>query len=315
MIENKPRVLIVDDERSNLNILGNLLVPEFDVLVATDGPSALARAAGDHRPDLILLDVIMPGMDGHEVCRRLKADPLTHDIPVIFISAMSDENDEAQGLQIGAVDYVTKPFAPAILKMRVRTHVELKRLRDHWQRLSTIDGLTQVANRRAFDDALAGAWRCAIRQQQPLALILADVDHFKAYNDHHGHAAGDTCLKTVASLMSAQVKRACDLVARYGGEEFVVLMPGVEIEGARLIAQRMCDAVRGQAIPHEHPAADGRVSVSLGVASLVPNPAKTPELLLELADQRLYDAKRAGRNQVCFGDDGVAPGPTVENPS
>jgi len=305
VIESKPRVLIVDDERSNINILGNLLVPEFDVLVATDGPSALARAGGDMRPDLILLDVIMPGMDGHEVCRRLKQDPETHDIPVIFISAMSEEDDEATGLQIGAVDYVTKPFAPAILKMRIRTHVELKRLRDHWQRLSTIDGLTQVANRRAFDDALAGAWRCGIRQQQPLALIIADVDHFKAYNDHHGHAAGDVCLKTVASLMSGQVKRACDLVARYGGEEFVCLMPGVEIEGARLIAQRMCDAVRGQGIAHDHPDADGLVSVSLGVAVIQPTPIHAPDLLVTQADQRLYEAKRLGRNRVCAGEVGV----------
>lgn len=311
MIESKPRVLIVDDERSNINILGNLLVPEFDVLVATDGPTALARAAGEMRPDLILLDVIMPGMDGHEVCRRLKDDPETHDIPVIFISAMSEEDDEATGLKIGAVDYVTKPFAPAILKMRIRTHVELKRLRDHWQRLSTVDGLTQVANRRAFDDALAGAWRCGIRQQQPLALILADVDHFKAYNDHHGHAAGDQCLKTVASLMSNQVKRACDLVARYGGEEFVCLMPGVEIDGARLIAQRMCDAVRGHRMAHEHPDVDGLVSVSLGVAAIVPDTGFSPEHLLAQADQRLYEAKRAGRNRVCSGELGEPFGPPV----
>jgi len=299
LIESKPRVLIVDDERSNINILGNLLVPEFEVLVATDGPSALRRAAGDMRPDLILLDVIMPGMDGHEVCRRLKDDPETHDIPVIFISAMSEEDDEALGLQIGAVDYVTKPFAPAILKMRIRTHVELKRLRDHWQRLSTIDGLTQVANRRAFDDALAAAWRCGVRMQHPVALILADVDHFKAYNDHHGHAAGDLCLKSVAALMSAQVKRACDMVARYGGEEFVCLMPGVDIDGARLIAQRMCDAVRQHGLAHEHPDVADKVSVSLGVAVATPTPELAPESLLAEADQRLYEAKRAGRNRVC----------------
>jgi len=311
VIDPKPRVLIVDDERSNINILGNLLVPEFDVLVATDGPTALARAAGELRPDLILLDVIMPGMDGHEVCRRLKQDPETHDIPVIFISAMSEEEDEALGLQIGAVDYVTKPFAPAILTMRIRTHVELKRLRDHWQRLSTIDGLTQVANRRAFDDALAGAWRCAIRQQQPLALVMVDVDHFKAYNDHHGHAAGDQCLKTIAGLMSRQAKRACDLVARYGGEEFVCLMPGVEIDGARLIAQRMCDAVRAHGMAHDHPSVAGKVSVSLGVAAVMPSPEDSPAALLAQADQRLYEAKRAGRNRVCSEDAGAGFGPAT----
>lgn len=301
MADPKPRVLIVDDERSNINILGNLLVAEFEVVVATDGESALARACANALPDLVLLDVMMPGMDGYEVCRRLKADPTTRDIPVIFISAMGEEDDEALGLRIGAVDYVTKPFSPAILKMRIRTHVELKRLRDHWQRLSTIDGLTQIANRRAFDDALKSAWRCAIRQQQPLALIIADVDHFKAYNDHHGHAMGDQCLQTVARVLAGQVKRACDLVARFGGEEFVCLMPGVDLEGAELVARRMWTAIREQAIPHEHPSVADTVTISIGVAVVQPAPALSPEVLLVEADRRLYEAKRAGRNRLCAG--------------
>jgi len=301
MVDPKPRVLIVDDERSNINILGNLLVPEFEVLVATDGESALARSCATALPDLILLDVMMPGMDGYEVCRRLKADPATRDIPVIFISAMGEEDDEALGLQIGAVDYVTKPFSPAILKMRIRTHVELKRLRDHWQRLSTIDGLTQIANRRAFDDTLSASWRCAIRQQQPLALIIADVDHFKAYNDHHGHAMGDHCLKQVARVLAAQVMRACDLVARFGGEEFVCLMPGVDLDGAEVVARRMCAAITEQAIPHEHPDVHGTVSISIGVAVVQPTPALAPEVLLVEADRRLYEAKRTGRNRLCAG--------------
>ncbi|QID16379.1 diguanylate cyclase [Nitrogeniibacter mangrovi] len=301
MDESKPRVLIVDDERSNINILGNLLVPEFDVVVATDGAAALNRAFAEQRPDLILLDVMMPGMDGYEVCRRLKADEATRDIPVIFISAMGEEDDEALGLQIGAVDYVTKPFSPPILKMRIRTHVELKRLRDHWQRLSTVDGLTQIANRRAFDEALASAWRCGIRLGHPLALILADVDHFKAYNDHHGHAEGDRCLYTVAQALAAQTKRACDTVARYGGEEFVCLMPGVDLAGAQTVAQRMGAAVAEAAIPHRHPIVDGTVSISIGVAVVVPSVDLAPEVLLVEADRRLYEAKRAGRNRLCAG--------------
>jgi len=307
MVDPKPRVLIVDDERSNINILGTLLVPEFEVLVATDGASALQRACGEVVPDLILLDVMMPGMDGYEVCQRLKADPNTADVPVIFISAMGEEDDEAQGLQIGAVDYVTKPFSPAILKMRIRTHVELKRLRDHWQRLSTVDGLTQIANRRAFDDGLATAWRCGIRQHQSLALIIADVDHFKAYNDHHGHAMGDQCLQTVARVLAGQVKRACDLVARFGGEEFVCLMPGVDLAGAEVIAERMCAAVTEQAIPHEHPDVQGVVSISIGVAVVIPSPALTQQALLLEADRRLYEAKRGGRNRLCAGTVDAVP--------
>jgi diguanylate cyclase (GGDEF)-like protein len=301
MVDPKPRVLIVDDERSNINILGNLLMPECEVLVATDGAGALRRAAAELPPDIILLDVVMPGMDGYQVCKRLKADAATRDIPVIFITAMGEEESEALGLQIGAVDYVTKPFSPAILKMRIRTHVELKRLRDHWRRLSTVDGLTQVANRRRFDEALTTAWRCAVRQQRPLALIIADVDHFKAYNDHHGHAAGDHCLQQVARALAGEVKRAGDLLARYGGEEFACVMPDVDVGGAESVAQRMCAAVAALAIAHEHPKVQARVSVSIGVAAVVPTAAESPDILLVGADRHLYDAKRAGRNRLCAG--------------
>lgn len=301
MIDGKPRVLIVDDERSNISLLGNLLVPDCEVLVATDGPSALRRAAADTPPDLILLDVMMPGMDGYQVCRQLKESDLTRDIPVIFITAMGEEEDEAKGLLIGAVDYVTKPFSPAILKMRIRTHVELKRLRDHWQRLSTVDALTQVANRRSFDEAFETAWRGATRQNQPLALIMADVDHFKAYNDHHGHAAGDQCLRMVAQALAREVKRAGDVLARYGGEEFACLMPDADLIGAETVARRMCDAVCALAIPHRHPEVQGLVSVSVGVAVMVPSATQEPGQLLVEADRRLYEAKRTGRNRLCAG--------------
>ena len=301
MTDDKPRVLIVDDERSNISLLGNLLQPDCEVVVATDGESALRRAAAPARPDLILLDVMMPGMDGYQVCKQLKDSDATRDIPVIFITAMGEEDDEALGLRIGAVDYVTKPFSPAILKMRIRTHVELKRLRDHWQRLSMVDALTQIANRRSFDEALDTAWRSAMRHNQPLALIMADVDHFKAYNDHHGHAAGDDCLRRVAQAMKQEVKRAGDLLARFGGEEFVCLMPEADLHGAETVGRRMCAAVTELALPHEHPAVQGTISISVGLAVLVPNSAQNPTELIIQADRRLYDAKRGGRNRLCAG--------------
>ncbi len=301
---DKPRVLIVDDERSNISILGNLLQDECDVIVATNGEAALRRASATQSgsPDLILLDVMMPGMDGYEVCRRLKEEPSTRDIPVIFITAMGAEEDEASGLRIGAVDYVTKPFSPAILKMRIRTHVELKRLRDHWQRLSTIDALTQVANRRRFDEALNVAWRHAARQQEPLALIMVDVDHFKPYNDHYGHPAGDECLRRVAAALDGEVRRAGDLLARYGGEEFACIMPAVDLDGARTVARRMCLAVRELKVPHEHPAVGGELSISVGVAAVIPSGTQGAEVLVREADQQLYEAKRGGRNRLCAGD-------------
>ena len=149
---------------------------------------------------------------------------------------------------------------------------------------------------------LSGTWRCAIRQQQPLALIIADVDHFKAYNDHHGHAMGDQCLQIVARVLSAQVKRSCDLVARFGGEEFVCLMPGVDLAGAEVVARRMCAAITERAIPHEHPDVLGTLSISIGLAVVLPTLALTPEALLLEADRRLYEAKRTGRNRLCAGE-------------
>ncbi|MCB1887580.1 MAG: diguanylate cyclase [Rhodocyclaceae bacterium] len=304
MAIDKPRVLIVDDERSNISILGNLLQDECEVIVATNGEGALRRACATDSapPDLILLDVMMPGMDGYEVCRRLKEEPGTRHIPVIFITAMGAEEDEASGLRIGAVDYVTKPFSPAILKMRIRTHVELKRLRDHWQRLSTIDALTQVANRRRFDDALDSAWRHASRQQEPLALIMVDVDYFKPYNDHYGHPAGDACLRRVAAALDGEVRRAGDLLARYGGEEFACVMPGVDLDGARTVARRMCLAVRALKVRHEHPTVMGELSISVGVAAVIPAGTQGPEVLVREADRQLYEAKRAGRDRLCAGD-------------
>ncbi len=299
MADRKPRVLIVDDERSNISILGNLLEHDCEVVVATDGASALRRAGGDGRPDLILLDVMMPEMDGYQVCKRLKEEAATRDIPVIFITAMGEEHDEERGLAVGAVDYVTKPFSPAILKMRIRTHVELKRLRDHWQRLSTVDELTQLANRRCFDDALESAWRRAACEQQPIALIMADVDHFKAYNDHHGHPAGDVCLRRIAGAMDGEIRRAGDLMARYGGEEFACLMFGADVDGAEAVARRMCAAVEALQIRNAHPEVQAPVSVSVGVAAVIPSGVQGAEILVGEADRQLYDAKRSGRNRTC----------------
>jgi len=299
MADRKPRVLIVDDERSNISILGNLLEKDCEVVVATDGASALRRASGDGRPDLILLDVMMPEMDGYQVCRRLKEDASTRDIPVIFITAMGEEHDEEHGLAVGAVDYVTKPFSPAILKMRIRTHVELKRLRDHWQRLSTVDELTQLANRRRFDEMLASAWRRAVCEQQPIALIMADVDHFKAYNDHHGHPAGDVCLRRIAGAMDGEIRRSGDMLARYGGEEFACLMFGADVDGAEAVARRMRAAVEALQIRNEHPEVRAPVSVSVGVAAVIPSGVQGAEVLVDEADRQLYDAKRSGRNRTC----------------
>ncbi|MCW2235791.1 PleD family two-component system response regulator [Azospirillum canadense] len=300
MIETRPKILVVDDIPSNVHVLSRILKGEYDIYFATDGAKALDLVQ-TRLPDLVLLDIMMPGMDGYEVCARIKADPTTRDIPVIFISAKSEVEDETQGLEAGAIDFITKPISPPIVKARVRNHLLLKRQADLLRALSFIDGLTGIANRRRFDEALLREWRRCARSHLPLSLIMLDVDHFKAYNDHYGHQAGDECLRAVAGLLDEQVKRPGDLVARYGGEEFVCLLPETDADGAASVAERLRETVAGQRLPHAlSPVAD-HVTISLGVASALPQTDSSPDSLAQLADRLLYEAKRSGRNRVRSG--------------
>ena len=311
MSVDKHRILIVDDASTNIEILNEVLGAEYDSLFAMDGATAL-RLAVEQEPDLILLDVVMPGLDGHEVCMRLKAEPRTKGIPVIFISGLSDESDEAKGLEIGAIDYITKPFSPPIVRARVRNHLQLKRYQDMLERLSVLDGLTGIANRRRFDEALDHEWLRSRRQSTTLSLIIIDVDCFKAFNDNYGHAAGDECLKQVASVLADGVSRPGDLVARYGGEEFVVIMPETDAVGAIVIAEKLRRGVLSLALPHAFSAAGEVVSVSVGGATIVPaRHGQGPEELLKLADARLYEAKHAGRNRVAWTAESIDGRPPI----
>ena len=196
-------ILVVDDSPDNLQVLAAVLKQDFKVKVAINGERALALATAPEPPDLILLDVMMPGMDGYEVCTRLKQNPATARIPVLFVSSRDDEEDEAHGLSLGAIDYIVKPIRPSIVQARVRNHIELKRSRDLLERLTLQDHLTGIGNRRCFDDALDLEWQRAARAQAPLSLIAIDIDHFKAYNDHYGHPGGDQCLVQVARTLAA----------------------------------------------------------------------------------------------------------------
>jgi diguanylate cyclase (GGDEF)-like protein len=252
------------------------------------------------RPDLILLDVLMPGMDGYETCARLKADRLLRDIPVIFVTALDEVSEETRGLEVGAVDYLTKPISAPIVKARVRTHLELKRYQDVLRRLACLDGLTGIGNRRRFDELLEQEWRRAARTGQPLALILADVDDFKAYNDHYGHLAGDECLRLVASTLAAAIKRSMDLLARYGGEEFACLLPETDLTGAVVVARRLVTAVAELRIPHAYSGAAACVTISAGVASIIPSQDGSASALVQAADTCLYRAKKEGRNRVTW---------------
>lgn len=293
----KQSVLIVDDMVSNIEILSGVLGSEYDVLFATSGKDAL-DIAHDQTPDLILLDVVMPDMDGYEVCAKLKADEKTRDIPVIFVTAMDQEEDESKGLNAGVIDYITKPVRSSIVKARVRNHLELKRYRDLLKELSTVDGLTGIPNRRRFDEVLESEWRRARRNQTPLSLLLMDIDFFKAYNDHYGHVAGDDCLRQLAKGLAEIVRRPADLVARYGGEEFVLLLPDTDADGAIWVANRVQEKVKHLNIPHVYSTVADHVTFSIGAATLVPTDNETLFDLIQCADKLLYAAKQNGRNRV-----------------
>jgi len=292
-----PRVLVVDDVPDNVKLLAYELSDHgYEVVTAHDGPTALRRAR-EAAPDVILLDVMMPGMDGIEVCRRLKADPALRPVPVVMISAREQEADVVGGLDAGAHDYVTKPFNTRILLARVRSaarakadHDTIVELNRRLAEQATVDPLTGAKNRAYLRDAMNQAMSLSRRRCMPLSLVMLDVDHFKAYNDSFGHPAGDEVLRAVVEVLSAAL-RAHDVIARYGGEEFVVLMPATDTEAALTVADRLRAGLLGYRWPRR------AVTASLGVATTDARPTE-PLTLLFRADRALYHAKRTGRDRV-----------------
>ncbi|PTN37899.1 diguanylate cyclase [Desulfonatronum sp. SC1] len=297
----KPVVLVVDDQKTVIHALAQLLREDYHVLVALSGAKALELASGETIPDLILMDVIMPDMDGYEVCKRLKNDPKTKGIPVIFVTAMGGGESEAKGLDLGAVDYIPKPFNNAVVKARVRTHVQLKIRTDMLEKLALVDGLTGIANRRSFDQALEQEWKRAARSGRDISVIMLDIDHFKAYNDNYGHGAGDDCLQRVAKALRSAVYRPSDLIARYGGEEFVALLPETDSHGAARLAETLRLTVANLALPHAYSPIVEHITVSVGHATRRAVQDQSPQDILKAADQALYKAKEAGRNRVWEG--------------
>jgi len=294
----KQTVLIVDDAPANIKILGEAFKGSYKVQIATTGPKGLEIAMSPNPPDLILLDIVMPDMDGYEVCRRLKASKRTQNIPIIFITGKSEEADETMGLELGAVDYITKPFSLPIVKARVKTHMELKRHRDILENLSALDGLTGIPNRRRFDEFFKREWRRALREPDLLSMVIIDIDFFKTFNDNYGHGAGDDCLKKVARALARAVKRPMDVVARYGGEEFICMLPATNLEGALLVAETLRKTIEALEIPHAPSSVADYVTISLGAATILPAKDVNPTTLIEGADRCLYRAKGDGRNQV-----------------
>ncbi|NJR66972.1 MAG: PleD family two-component system response regulator [Leptolyngbyaceae cyanobacterium CRU_2_3] len=302
-------ILIVDDKPDNLRFLSEILTQQgYDTRTVISGRMAL-MAAETAPPELILLDIFMPGMDGYEVCHKIKSDPNTCDIPIIFLSALDDVSDKVRAFEVGGVDYITKPFETGEVLARVKTHLtryrfqqELQLANQELKRLVNLDSLTQLANRRCFNEHLEQEWRRLMRDQQPLSLILCDIDFFKQYNDTYGHPAGDACLRQVAMVLQICVKRPADLASRYGGEEFAITLPKTPRSGAIELAQRIQVEIRQLRQVHATSSVSPYLTLSLGIATLIPQGDRSPDHLIAAADQALYQAKQAGRDCFALAD-------------
>lgn len=290
------RILIIDDAALSSRVLAYMVRDIADVEVAVDGESGLMQAV-QWLPDLILLDVEMPGMNGFEVCKQLKEREDTRDIPVIFVTSCDTTDDELMGLEAGAVDFISKPFNPPIALQRIRTHLTLKHQSDMLRELASRDGLTGAFNRRYFDQQLNEEVRRHLRAKQPLALLMVDIDFFKNYNDIYGHPQGDLCLKLVAKTLAGLARRPGEFVARYGGEEFAVVLPNTDADAAPAQAEQIRASIAALAVEHRGGTALHIVTLSIGIAILGATIDNT-DALLAAADMALYRAKALGRNSV-----------------
>ena len=289
---DKRKVLVAGNVKLIHTLVRTHLLDEpVEIYSAYDGTQALEMAR-TLLPDLLLLDVEMPKPDGWEVCRTLKADARTKDISIIFLTAEADSAQKIQGLAMGAVDYVTKPCDPAELTARVRSALRTKELINLLSEQAMIDGLTRLRNRRYFDQRLAGELANNKRHIVPLACVIADVDHFKQFNDRYGHAAGDEVLRQVGRIFHDSA-RAEDIVCRYGGEEFVALLPQTSLEQAVSFAERVRGDLESTALPHI--CGDLKITASFGVSDLA---TAGSDNLIKAADSAMYEAKQTGRNQV-----------------
>ena len=310
------KILVVEDSRAN-RLLLTQHVERFGAIAlpAETGEAALAVFA-HQRPDMVLLDFVLPDIDGFEVAQRIRAMEKQGDwTPIIFLSSLGDDASIEAGIAAGGDDYLLKPVSEIVLGAKIRAMQRLVLMRTsllaltqkldaankELVRISSSDGLTGVANRRFFDETIALEWRRARRHSNSIAMLMCDVDFFKLFNDTYGHQAGDDCLRKVATAISLNTERPSDLVARYGGEEFVVVLPETTIGGALMVAEKIRQAIRELNIAHES-SPGGRVTMSIGIASAAPGFDNPPDDLIHAADKALYRAKREGRDRVCRAD-------------
>jgi two-component system, cell cycle response regulator len=315
LVHSRPvsaRILIVEDSRTQAEWLAEVLAREgYEVRIAPDGRDAIRQVRSDP-PDLVLLDMILPDMDGLEVLRIVKARSEDQFIPVILLSVKSDLDSRVAGLRIGADDFLAKPFADAEIQARAAAMLRIKLLQDQLrsaksqlEKLSVTDGLTGLYNHRHFEDRLREEFRRCQRYSDPVSLLMMDLDHFKDVNDRYGHPFGDRVLRETADLLKSSIREP-DICSRYGGEEFAIILPKTHLQGALAVAERIFKALRQKTYPIDLPPGDAskpsaiRVTASAGLAFFPSKDVTTPELLVKFADEALYRAKREGRDTICL---------------
>ena len=296
----KPTILVVDDMTTTLLLIHDLLKDTYEVKIAKSGTKALEILESPNDIDLILLDIEMPDMNGYDVCKRIKNNETIKNIPIIFITGRTSQEDEEYGLNLGAIDYITKPFNKAIVKLRIKNYLNLKIKNDMLEKLSMYDGLTNIRNRRFFDETFEKTFNEIKRDKKSLAVLMIDIDFFKPYNDNYGHGQGDETLRKVAKALEKTIKRASDFVARYGGEEFVILLKDINKDGVEAVANNLLNAVRELKITHEFSKIENYVTVSIGVSYYNSSSDITKLELLLKADETLYNVKNSGRNNFAI---------------
>ena len=299
-MQNKNTILVVDDMTTTLLLLHDLLKDTYEVKIAKSGTKALEILESPNDIDLILLDIEMPDINGYDVCKRIKNNETIKNIPIIFITGRTSQEDEEYGLNLGAIDYITKPFNKAIVKLRIKNYLDLKIKNDMLEKLSMYDGLTNIRNRRFFDETFEKTFNEIKRDKKSLAVLMIDIDFFKPYNDNYGHGQGDETLRKVAKALEKTIKRASDFVARYGGEEFVILLKDINKDGVEAVANNLLNAIRELKITHEFSKIENYVTVSIGVSYYNSNSDVTKLELLLKADETLYNVKNSGRNNFAI---------------
>lgn len=294
--ESKQRILIIDDDKINIMTLQEILGSTYKLYVATNGVRAL-ELANTHLPDIILLDIVMPDMDGFEVITILKSSETTAHIPVIFTTGLANFEDEKKGFLLKAADYITKPFNPEITLLRVKNQLTIQDQLRTIKRLSMTDQLTNIANRRGFDIRFNEEWSAAAIKNDPLSIMMIDIDNFKSYNDKYGHTEGDVILATLAQIMLEDLNKDKHFLARWGGEEFVVILADTCEEEALILAESLREGVKKTSIKLNN----GKVcniTISIGVNSCFPIEGHSKATFISGADEALFRAKRDGRDLV-----------------